>query len=246
MKQKISISISFALLVSVGAWGQVLKITDNELLKSSSLHWYGLDFSNTVIFDVTQIGRGERLKETAFIEWQAYFNKHVSDKKLKRWFRTSELIDHRKIFYNSYSKLDAKTLVRGNNGSMKIGLDIDDESHVQEVLRDMVDEGVKSETLVKAPVEISISYVDSCVKSYDLQESSGLGAIMIIEKMSKVDKGTYLVGVFFDIATRETLFIIRDKGGWDSYGFIAVYGSGINDGVARVGDKFRRKVLTQF
>lgn len=246
MERKFKISVTIFLLVSLGAKSQILKITDNELLKSSSLHWYGLDFSNAVIFDVTQIGRGERLKETAFIEWQAYFNKHVSDKKLKRWFRISELIDHRKIFYGSYSNVDAQTLVRGNYGSMKIGLDIDDESHVQEVLRDMLDEGVKSETLAKAHIELSVSYVDSCVKSYDLEESSGLGAIMIIEKMSKVDKGTFLLGVFFDIATRETLFITRDKGGWDSYGFIALYGSGINDGVSRVGDKFRRKVLTQF
>jgi hypothetical protein len=214
---------------------QVLKKNKTAVLNSPTLHWYGLDFSNTVIFDHTQLGKERKVKESVFIEWQAYFNKHVSDRKILRWFRKENLVDHREKFYRSHENLDVDNFIRGTMpGSMS------HDEHVKEVMNEL---GKTETELSSIYNELSLSQLDSCIKSYSLDESDGLGAIMIVEKMSKADKGTYVVGVLFDIATRDILVAIRDKGAWDSYGFVAVYGSGINDGVSRIGDKYRRRVL---
>ena len=233
--------ISFCILIGVGisvANCQVLKQNKTSVLESSSLHWYGLDFSNTIICDPTEEGNRVQVKKNFFIEWQAYFNKHVSDGKILRWFRKDKLIDHRKKFYASHESLDVETLFR----SVWSGSTADDK-HVREVMQEMGQEPASSNKVKYQTTELSLAHLDSCIKSYDLEETEGLGAIMIVEKMSKAEKGTFVVGVLFDIATREVLVAIRDKGGWDSYGFVAVYGSGINDAVSRIGDKYRRRVL---
>jgi hypothetical protein len=223
---------------SLSLKGQIIKMTKSELLTDETLHWYGIDFSNIIIFDETQVGKAEKVKQSIFIEWQAYFNKHVSDNKLKKRFRKSELIDHRKKFYQSHENLNLQTFIQGNYSSSNSS-----DKHVQEILEELAKDDDSKKSLYQP---LSMMQLDSCVKSYDLQESGGLGAIMIVEKMSKLDKKSYVTGILFDISSREILFCARRHGVWDSYGFVALYGSGINDAIIAIGDEFRRKALKQF
>ncbi len=223
---------------SLTATGQIIKMTASELLTNETLHWYGIDFSNIIIFDATQIGKAEKVKQSIFIEWQAFFNKHVSDNKLKKRFRKSELVDHRKKFYRSHENLDVETFIQGNFTNSNTS-----DKHVQEILDEL---GQNDSYILKLYEPLSMAQLDSCIKSYKLDETSGLGAIMVVEKMSKLDKKTYVTGVLFDISSRSILFCARRHGVWDSYGFVALYGSGINDAIIAIGDEFRRKALKQF
>jgi hypothetical protein len=111
-------------------------------------------------------------------------------------------------FYKSHINLDTKSFVRGNRAAPAIALDIDDDEHVQQVLRDMQEDEQPISKSDKYQ-DILVAYIDSCVKSYELDETSGLGVIMMVEKMRKLDKGSFVLGVFFDIESRETLCVIR-------------------------------------
>ncbi len=231
--------LSFLLLFQINTTvkGQILKKSANPLLKAQSMHWYGLDFSNLVMFDHTQIGKAEQVKKIVFFEWQAYFNKHVTDDQLLRWFKKSEIRDHRKTFYKSHANLDTLTFIRGKR------LGLTEDKHIQEVLGEVAFE---ENPLLLTSHELSVTQIDSCIKSYKLEESNGLGVIMIVEKMSKPDENTKVVGVFFDISTRQTLAIIRGRGGWGRWGLVPIYGTGIIDASADIGDEFRSVILKQF
>lgn len=65
------------------------------------------------------------------------FNKYVNEGKIKSWFRISVLKVHRKAFYKSRINLDTKSFVRGNRATAATALDINDDEHVQQMIRDM-------------------------------------------------------------------------------------------------------------
>ncbi len=94
--------------------------------------------------------------------------------------------------------------------------------------------------------KITDDQLKELVKSYELNETDGLGLVVVLESMRKLDREVSEYGLFFDIKSREILFKVQESGRWDSYGFVALYGSAINEGVSRIGDRYRRDVLKTF
>lgn len=69
-----------------------------------------------------------------------------------------------------------------------------------------------------SPLIMTIDTLDVIVKDYQLEEKNGIGLSMIVSELNKDDEKSIGYITFFDIASRELLFVVKVQGLKGGYG----------------------------
>jgi hypothetical protein len=100
--------------------------------------------------------------------------------------------------------------------------------HQDEILN--VSLKVVPDFIISKDYSFPLDTVKIAVKSYSLQEKSGIGLVIIPENFNKRNERAYTWIVFFDIQTREVLWASNVSGFCRHMGYTNHWGSGIVEG----------------
>jgi len=94
--------------------------------------------------------------------------------------------------------------------------------------------------------ELSLKTIEQELTGLQLDESSGIGFIIYVSKISRTNRNTEVIGVFFNVNDRRILFNFSGKGGLKDGLDSKLIGESISKGVKKGMEFYKNHVLNKF
>ena len=183
---------------------------------NDSIYWYGFDFSVLRVYDYTLIGKEEYVKSSLCPSLTGYFKERVPFKRFTKWFG---------LWENAQGVFVRKTLID------KSALKFDSSNQLSH------------DSLITIDGNRVLSTVDlnTNVQNLNLTTTHGLGFIVIVESLARKKNGINLIGIFFDIHSRNVLHTETVQETLTTGSDVEAYGTGLFRGVRNILKRYSKK-----
>jgi hypothetical protein len=183
---------------------------------NDSVYWYGIDFSMLRLYDYTLIGKEEYVINTLCPSLTGYFKERVPDKQFTKWFG---------LWQNAQGVFVRKTLIDKSALSF---------NSPNQLSRDSL-------ITIDGNRVISSLNVNAHVQNLNVNSTQGLGFIVLVESLGRKKDGINLIGIFFDINSRNVLHTETVQETLTKGSDVEAYGTGLFRGVRAILRRYSKK-----
>lgn len=173
----------------------------SRVYKAKSIYWYGLDLSALVVINDPRIAIPAGMRQVYAPDMVDYFKKEETEDVLHYVFRDIEIKDVTKDFEKKRYMLADTT---GDPAKLVVKAE-------DEILASVSESGYSDAQLAALGL-LNTPAIKGILKTYELNETEGIGCVIIVPKCDHSTRAAFCYTTFFDVKTREPIWICKTIG----------------------------------